>query len=176
MTAVRLAVPTAVLATASYAVWREWRAHAGRQAELPEPQWLDGWVTSAGPTIDGTYISTTTRGRWLDRVIAPGLGTLSRASVATESDSAPDAERGPLPPLLILRRSARGFKIPAEDLLGARCERGIGAMVRRRNGIIVIRWRLGDHELHTGFRPYLAAEGRDIEQKIEFLRVRAHHA
>ncbi|MFC5663182.1 hypothetical protein ACFP3U_09325 [Kitasatospora misakiensis] len=106
----------------------------------------------AGRTIlegSGRYHGTTTAGNWLDRVVAHGLGTRSRADLTL-------GEHG----LLVRRPGDVDFWIPAEHLTGARTDSGIAGKVVPA-GILVVTWTLpgpaageasGATDLDSGFR------------------------
>ncbi|MFF8771758.1 hypothetical protein [Kitasatospora sp. NPDC015120] len=106
----------------------------------------------AGRTIletSGRYHGTTTAGNWLDRVVAHGLGTRSRADLTL-------GEQG----LLVQRPGDVDFWIPAEHLTGARTDSGIAGKVVP-SGILVVTWTLPQPsaggtpmvtELDSGFR------------------------
>ncbi|MFB7475770.1 hypothetical protein [Kitasatospora sp. NPDC056184] len=97
----------------------------------------------AGRTIlesSGRYHGTTTAGNWLDRVVAHGLGTRSRADLTL-------GEHG----LLVQRPGDVDFWIPAERLTGARTDSGIAGKVVP-SGILVVTWAHEDTELDSGFR------------------------
>ncbi|MFF7591226.1 hypothetical protein ACFZCK_27475 [Kitasatospora purpeofusca] len=97
----------------------------------------------AGRTIlesSGRYHGTTTAGNWLDRVVAHGLGTRSRADLTL-------GENG----LLVQRPGDVDFWIPAEHLTGARTDSGIAGKVVP-SGLLVVTWALEGTELDSGFR------------------------
>ncbi|MER5355761.1 hypothetical protein ABT093_36245 [Kitasatospora sp. NPDC002551] len=97
----------------------------------------------AGRTIletSGRYHGTTTAGNWLDRVVAHGLGTRSRADLTLGAHG-----------LLVERPGDVDFWIPAEHLTGARTDSGIAGKVVP-SGILVVTWTHEDTELDSGFR------------------------
>ncbi|MFJ4093004.1 hypothetical protein ACIPYS_15590 [Kitasatospora sp. NPDC089913] len=97
----------------------------------------------AGRTIlesSGRYHGTTTAGNWLDRVVAHGLGTRSRADLTL-------GENG----LLVQRPGDVDFWIPAEHLTGARTDSGIAGKVVP-SGLLVVTWAVEGTELDSGFR------------------------
>ncbi|MBD0671858.1 hypothetical protein [Streptomyces sp. CBMA156] len=110
----------------------------------------------AGRTIletSGRYHGTTTAGNWLDRIVAHGLGTRSRADLTLGEDG-----------LLVQRPGAVDFWIPADRLTGARTDSGIAGKVVP-SGLLVVTWTLSqapagetstdtepDTELDSGFR------------------------
>lgn len=163
MTAVWVAVLLAVVALAYFGMWRGWRNRANRQVDIPAPQWVepDSLLLEA---VDGTYVSTTTAGNWLDRVTAHSLGAISSVALASYDGH-----------LLVLRETARSFTIPADSLVGTRRERGIAGKVREKEGLVVITWRLGSYELDTGIRPAHRADSERIEQLVAELMEGAHH-
>jgi hypothetical protein len=164
VTAVWVAVLAGVVALAYYGMWLGWRHRAQRQADLAEPSWLDDLVEPPSGGVAGTYVSTTAAGHWLDRIAAHGLGTLSKATVASDAQS-----------LQIRRSGARGFRIPADALVGVRRERGIAGKVRDPGGVVVITWRLGGHELDTGFRPDHKVDLGQVERSVVDLMDGARH-
>jgi hypothetical protein len=54
--------------------------------------------------------------------------------------------------VLFDREGADPVWVPAESVVGARTDRAIAGKVMSRDGLLVVRWRLGEHELDTGFR------------------------
>lgn len=156
MTAVWVAVLVLALALAYYGMWHGWRGRARRQGDLPAPLPL-GDVAGVD-RVDGTYVSTTTGGHWMDRIAAHELGTPSAASLGSDGSA-----------LLVAREGARGFRIPAADLQGVRRTRGIAGKVREPGGIVVLTWMLGGRELDTGFRPARAADADVVEAAVTAL-------
>ncbi|GAB7186037.1 hypothetical protein ATKI12_5868 [Kitasatospora sp. Ki12] len=97
----------------------------------------------AGRTIletSGRYHGTTTAGNWLDRVVAHGLGTRSRADLTLGEDG-----------LLVQRPGDVDFWIPAAHLTGARTDSGIAGKVVP-SGLLVVSWTHEGTELDSGFR------------------------
>ncbi|MGI5467660.1 hypothetical protein [Streptomyces sp. CA-132043] len=131
-----------------YWLMREgWKWRGTLQGDLPElPQTPD---TPGEPrlTMSGRYHGSTTAGQWLDRIVARGLGTRSRAEVTL-------TEQG----VDVVRPGAQDFFIPAADLLGARLDKGIAGKVLPEGGLLVLTWRLGEKEIDSGFRSDRAAE------------------
>ena len=144
-------------------MWWGWRSRTRRQADIVEPEWLEGHIAFGGGA-EGVYLATTRRGQWLDRITAHGLGMSSQVAVASDGKG-----------LLVMRRHGRGWRIPAADLLGVRRDRGIAQKVREPDGIVVISWRLGAVELDTGIRPDDTDGGRRIEDAVDELLRRAVH-
>ena len=143
-------IALAVLAATRWGWVRRARRTGEGLAPLPEP-----WPPSESEvlSVEGTYVSTTSAGDWLDRVAAAGLGV--RSAVTAHVDA-----RG----LLLTRRGAPDVAIPSADLVVARRERGIAGKVADAGGLVVVRWRLGERELDTGLLPRYS---RDLDPLVD---------
>ncbi|CAN5561105.1 hypothetical protein BH24ACT11_BH24ACT11_17270 [soil metagenome] len=142
------------------AMWWGWRGRAGRQQRLAEPRWLSAaGIGDTGSRLRCTYLGTTTAGDWLDRISAHGLGRRGPAELTAAGGE-----------LLVHRPGAGGFAIGAAELLSVRREAGIANRLAPRHlGVVVVRWRLGDHIVDTGFQPPDTAGRARIEQLIQRL-------
>ncbi|KOX04690.1 membrane protein [Streptomyces sp. NRRL B-3648] len=98
-------------------------------------------------TMSGRYHGSTTAGQWLDRIVAHGLGTRSRAEL-TLTDAGLEVERP----------GATDFFVPRAALRGARLDKGIAGKVLTEGGLLVVTWALGDKLIDSGFRSDRAAE------------------
>ncbi|MEV5596355.1 hypothetical protein [Streptomyces sp. NPDC052496] len=131
-----------------YWLMREgWKWRGTLQGDLPE---LPTAPEDAGApllTTTGRYHGSTTAGQWLDRIVARGLGTRSRAEL-TLTDAGVD----------VVRPGAQDFFVPAAALRGARLDKGIAGKVLPEGGLLVITWAHGDQEIDSGFRSDRAAE------------------
>lgn len=118
-----------------------WRNRLRRQSDvepLPEvPAGLGAPLAAA----DGQYVASTTAGDWLDRIAVHNLGirTNARLSVHTEG-------------VLFERAGAGPVFIPAGRLTGVRQESGMAGKFVEKDGLLVLSWMLGSHELDTGYR------------------------
>jgi hypothetical protein len=135
------------------AMWRGWRRRAARQADLPglypRPGVLSGDVV---PPVRGVYVSSTTAGDWLDRIVVRDLGVRSRATVhVTGSGVAFD------------REGAADVFVPSAWLRSVRRERGIAGKFVEEGGLVVVTWEFGDRMLDTGFR---ADRSSDTERLV----------
>ncbi|WP_240965561.1 PH-like domain-containing protein [Streptomyces zingiberis] len=140
----RLAWVSVLLLAVIVAYWlmrRGWQRRGTLHADLPEPAPATGRRDGAELTLTGRYHGSTVAGQWLDRIVAHGLGTRSRAELVLTADG-----------LDVLRPGARDFHIPAGDLRGARLDTGIAGKVLTEGGLLVITWRLGDRLVDSGFR------------------------
>ncbi|MFF5799340.1 PH-like domain-containing protein [Streptomyces albogriseolus] len=131
-----------------YWLMREgWKWRGTLQSDLPE---LHSAPDDPGPatlTMSGRYHGSTTAGQWLDRIVAHGLGTRSRAEL-TLSDTGLD----------VVRPGADDFFVPADALREARLDKGIAGKVLTEGGLLVITWQHGDRLIDSGFRSDHAAE------------------
>ncbi len=122
-----------------------WRGRGRRQGDVPAPAAVPPAVDLGEPLLEpsvGTYVSSVRAGDWLDRVVVHGLGVRSAATLQAwpaglwfERDGAPDVF------------------VPAADVRAVRVETGIAGKYTVGEGLLVVRWSLGDVELDTGFRP-----------------------
>ncbi len=131
-----------------YWLMREgWKWRGTLQGDLPE---LPTAPDAPGPvrlTMSGRYHGSTTAGQWLDRIVARGLGTRSRAEL-TLTDAG----------LEVARPGAEDFFVPAARLRGARLDKGIAGKVLTEGGLLVVTWEHGDRLIDSGFRFDRAAE------------------
>ncbi|MES4903708.1 MULTISPECIES: hypothetical protein [unclassified Streptomyces] len=131
-----------------YWLMREgWKWRGTLQGDLPELPQAPAEPGPARLALSGRYHGSTTAGQWLDRIVAQGLGTRSRAELTL-------TEQG----VTVVRPGARDFFIPAGSLRGARLDKGIAGKVLTEGGLLVITWQLGDRLIDSGFRSDHAAE------------------
>ncbi|MFI9232904.1 PH-like domain-containing protein [Streptomyces rimosus] len=131
-----------------YWLMREgWKWRGTLQGDLPELPTAPEDAGEPRLTMTGRYHGSTTAGQWLDRVVARGLGTRSRAEL-TLTDAG----------VHVIRPGAEDFFVPAAALRGARLDKGIAGKVLPEGGLLVITWAHGDRELDSGFRSDQAAE------------------
>ena len=131
-------------------MWWGYRGRARRQADLPAfPGVPEGVLEKvrAGtaepllPPSTGVYASTVTDRSWQDRVAVGDVGFRADATAHLLPDG-----------LLFDRTGATPVWIPAESVRAARTEAGIAGKVMGRDGLLVVRWAIGEHEFDTGFR------------------------
>ncbi len=131
-----------------YWLMREgWKWRGTLQSDLPE---LPGAPDAPGParlSLSGRYHGSTTAGRWLDRIVAHGLGTRSRVEL-TLTDAGLD----------VVRPGAADFFVPLAALREARLDKGIAGKVLTEGGLLVVTWAHGGKEIDSGFRSDHAAE------------------
>jgi hypothetical protein len=139
-----------------YWLMREgWKWRGTLQGDLPElPTTPDG-IGPANLTMSGRYHGSTTAGQWLDRIVARGLGTRSRAEL-TLTDAGLD----------VVRPGATDFFVPAAQLREARLDKGIAGKVLTEGGLLVVTWAHGDKLIDSGFRSDHAAEHTEWVEAI----------
>ncbi|WP_262700960.1 MULTISPECIES: hypothetical protein [Streptomyces] len=131
-----------------YWLMREgWKWRGTLQGDLPELPQAPAEPGEPNLTMSGRYHGSTTAGQWLDRIVAHGLGTRSRAELTLTDQG-----------VSVVRPGARDFFIPAAELRGARLDKGIAGKVLAEGGLLVITWSHGDRLIDSGFRSDHAAE------------------
>jgi hypothetical protein len=135
-----------------------WKWRGTLQGDLPElPQRPEGADDSGAPLLEATgrYHGSTNAGQWLDRIVAQGLGTRSRAELAL-------SEHG----LDVVRPGAQDFWVPVDKLRGARLDTGIAGKVLTEGGLLIVTWEHGGRRLDSGFRFDHSAKQAEWAEKI----------
>lgn len=122
-------------------MWRAWRRRVARQSDLPELPAVPAEPGTPLAELSGRYIASTTAGDWLDPLAARGLGIRSLADLTLTAEG-----------VVVRRRHATDFLIPATALRGARLDNGIAGKVVPEGGLLVITWAHGDRLIDSGFR------------------------
>ncbi|MCG8969932.1 hypothetical protein [Streptomyces sp. CL12-4] len=131
-----------------YWLMREgWKWRSTLQGDLPELPTVPDEPGPAKLTMSGRYHGSTTAGQWLDRIVAHGLGTRSRAEL-TLTDAGLD----------VVRPGAADFFVPVAALREARLDKGIAGKVLTEGGLLIVTWTHGDKLIDSGFRSDHAAE------------------
>ncbi|MCI0383384.1 hypothetical protein [Streptomyces sp. CNQ085] len=131
-----------------YWLMREgWKWRSTLQSDLPEPPRVPADPGEPKLIMTGRYHGSTAAGQWLERIVAHGLGSRSRAELTL-------TEQG----VTVARPGANDFFIPADRLRGARLDKGIAGKVLTEDGLLVITWEHGDRLLDSGFRSDRAAQ------------------
>jgi hypothetical protein len=87
------------------------------------------------------YVGTTTAGNWQDRIVAGGLGHRAATEIRLYDNG-----------VLMDRAGGRPLWIPAGALTDARADRALAGKAMGTDGLLVFRWRLGEHEVESGVR------------------------
>lgn len=127
-----------------------WKWRGTLQSDLPALPDLPREPGEVSLTMSGRYFGSTTAGHWLDRIVAHGLGTRSRAELSLTPAG-----------LLVERPGAQDFFVPSAALREARLDKGIAGKVLAEGGLLVVTWALGDTLLDSGFRSARSAEHAD---------------
>lgn len=132
-----------VVLLCAYGLFVGWRHRAQRQSALPE---LPATPAELGPDLvdplTGVYVSTTTAGQWQDRVVARGLGRRAAGAARLSAEG-----------VCIEREGESDIFIPTPDLVEVTTAPGIaGKVMGQADGVLIVRWSLGDARLDTGFR------------------------
>lgn len=126
-----------VIAFIYFLMWRSWRRRARVEfpALLPIPHDLASEVCARA-----LYASTTSQGKWMERVHARGLGARARARICV-------SEAG------IAIDKPQGFLIPKASIVGISLAPGIAGKVVGGRGLVVISWQWQGELLDTGLLP-----------------------
>ena len=133
---------------------RGWRGRGRRQAALPAP---DAVPAVPGPLLaatEGVYVSTTSAGDWLDRIVVHRLGERSAARLSVHRDG------------VGIERARGSFWIGRDALTGVRREPGMAGKFVGGRGLVVLSWTLGPFAVDTGFHPEDLAAGEAVEDAL----------
>jgi hypothetical protein len=117
-----------------------WRNRQRRQSYLPELPVVPDLGTPLLTELTGVYVGTTTAGDWQDRIVAHGLGNRAATTVRLFDNG------------VLLDNAGGPLWIPADDLVDVRTDRALAGKAMGVDGLLVFRWRLGDHLLDSGVR------------------------
>ena len=127
---------------------------------LPTPP-ADLGQVRLGP-VDAVYVSTTTAGDWLDRIVAQDLGVRSPASVTVHDTG-----------VRIERRGATDVFIPTAALADSSTAPGMAGKFVGKDGLVVLTWAPtttpGAPQLDTGLRPHHSADGTALVAAVTAL-------
>jgi hypothetical protein len=152
-------VGLALFVTLVYWLMRQgWQWRRTLQGGLPDLPQAPGQTGEPLLVLEGRYHGSTTAGRWLDRIVAHGLGVRSKVRL-TLTEQGLDADR----------IGAPGFFVPAAALRGARLDRAIAGKVLPEGGLLVVTWEYGGTLIDSGFRSDRAAEHPQWVERITWL-------
>jgi hypothetical protein len=135
-----------------------WRNRLKRQADVEQLPPVPAAPGEPAAAAEGQYVATTTAGDWLDRIAVHGLGIRTNASLAVYPHG-----------VLYERSGAHALYIPATSLTGVRQDSGMAGKFVEKDGLLVLAWTLGAHELDTGFRTRRAADKDVLYQALQDL-------
>ena len=123
-----------------------WRKRSNTQGVTIEaPEFVE--FSNAGSAC--FYVATTFADRPLDRVTAHGLGFAGKACLDVTDEC-----------INVFRSGERSFRINASSLIDLSRTSGVIDKAVERNGLLSVRWRLGDKELESYFR-FTGSQSRD---------------
>ncbi len=133
----------AVCLLAAYGLSVGWRHRGARQSSLAAlPAVPDDLGPDLVTPVTGLYVSTTTAGSWQDRIVAHGLGRRAAGAIRLSDEG-----------VCIERAGETDIFIPTADLVEVTTAPGIaGKVMGQPEGILIVRWALGDALLDSGFR------------------------
>lgn len=148
----------AVVAVAFVLLGIGWRNRLRRQADVEQLPEVPAAPGEPAAVAEGQYVATTTAGDWLDRIAVHGLGIRTNATLAVYPHG-----------VLYERAGAPALYIPAAYLTGVRQDSGMTGKFVEKDGLLVLAWMLGAHELDTGFRTRRAADKDVLYQALQEL-------
>ena len=133
----------AVCLLAVYGLMVGWRHRGARQSGLAAlPAVPDGLGPDLVTPVTGMYVSTTTAGSWQDRIVAHGLGRRAVGAIRLSAEG-----------VCIERDGGDDIFVPAAALVDVTTAPGIaGKVIGQPDGILIVRWRLGETLVDSGFR------------------------
>ncbi|MDQ0678249.1 hypothetical protein QFZ30_001631 [Arthrobacter pascens] len=139
-------------------IWIGWRNRLRRQSDVEQLPALPGAPGAPLLSAEGQYVASTTAGDWLDRIAVHSLGIRTNAVLSVYPHG-----------VLFDRSGAPAVYIPAADLTAIRQDSGMAGKFVEKDGLLVVRWKLGTHELDTGFRTRRAAEKNMLFESLQQL-------
>ena len=111
-----------------------------------------------GAGFEGVYVSTTTHGDWLDRVVVHGLGVRSPVTAHVGPDG-----------VALVRQGAPSVFVPRADLVGAGRTSGMAGKFVETDGLAVVTWVLGARTVDTGIRLRRATDTQTFVDAVRAL-------
>ncbi|MCS7481449.1 transporter [Umezawaea endophytica] len=132
----------AFFALCLYGMWHGWQRRARRQAAVLAD--FPAVPADTGAVLletTGQYIGTTIGDNWQDRIAVGDIGHRAEAVLRLTDQG-----------VRVERTGASELWIPAAAIESARTDRGLAGKVMTKDGLLVVRWRLGEQLVDTGFR------------------------
>lgn len=146
-----LIVTVAICVIAIVLMLLGWSHRKKRQSGIQAPEQLPASLTEPRAEGEGIYVVTTFAGQHLERIAAHELGVRCAAALSIGDDG-----------VSVYRTEAENFFIPAANIAGITTVRGMVGKFVEDGGIIVIRHKLGETSVDTGFR----AETRTVHSTL----------
>lgn len=133
----------AVLVLAVWGMYRGWQHRGQRQAaQLAD---LPAAPADPGPVVlgpdSGLYVGSTLGGNWQDRIAVGDLGHRATAELSLHAGG-----------VLVRRWGASSIWLPRAAVEQARTDNRLAGKVMTKDGLLVLRWRVGEQIVDTGFR------------------------
>ena len=135
-----------------------WRNRLRRQSDIEQLPAVPPELGAPLVAADGQYVASTTAGDWLDRIAVHGLGIRTNARLTVHPEG-----------VLMDRSGAPALFIPTPRLSGVRQDSGMAGKFVEKDGLLVLSWTLGTHQLDTGFRTRRAADKPALLQTLQEL-------
>ncbi len=141
---VLLSLPVlALLVLSVWGMYRGWQHRAQRQT-----QGLGDFLvapTDPGPVLlgpeTGLYVGSTIGGNWQNRIAVGDIGHRAAAELSLHAAG-----------VLLSRHGASSIWLPHNTIEGARTDNRLAGKVMTKDGLLVLRWRVGQETVDTGFR------------------------
>ncbi|WP_457962527.1 hypothetical protein M1E17_13330 [Arthrobacter sp. D1-29] len=148
----------AIIAVVFVLIWIGWRNRLRRQADVEPLPALPATPGTPLTSAEGQYVASTTAGDWLDRIAVHGLGIRTNAVLSVYPSG-----------VFFERSGAPDVFIPVADLSSVRQDSGMAGKFVEKDGLLVVSWKLGAHELDTGFRTRHAADKDALFESLQQL-------
>ena len=135
-----------------------WRSRLRRQSDVDRLPAVPAEPTSAPQLRKTLAVATTTAGDWLDRIAVHGLGIRTTSILEVYPHG-----------VLFDRSGAPALYIPAASLTGVRQDSGMAGKFVEKDGLVVLAWVHGSHELDSGFRTRRAADKDRLFEALQDL-------
>jgi hypothetical protein len=135
-----------------------WRSRLRRQSDVDRLPAVPAEPGEPLAGAEGQYVATTTAGDWLDRIAVHGLGIRTNATLEVFPHG-----------VLFDRSGAPAVYIPAASLTGVRQDSGMAGKFVEKDGLLVLAWVHGSHELDSGFRTRRAADKDRLFEALQDL-------
>ncbi|MBT2519981.1 hypothetical protein [Arthrobacter sp. ISL-28] len=135
-----------------------WRSRLRRQSDIEQLPAVPPELGAPLVAADGQYVASTTAGDWLDRIAVHDLGIRTNARLTVHPEG-----------VLMDRSGAPALFIPTARLSGIRQDSGMAGKFVEKDGLLVLSWTLGAHQLDTGFRTRRAADKPALLQTLQEL-------
>lgn len=141
-------------------MWWGWKNRQKRQSPIGVLATVPTEFDEKEPSgnFSGIYVSTNTRGDWLDRIAVETLGYKSQTNLLLYPEG-----------LIFNRQGAKDIWIPVDDLIEVRTESGMSGKFVEKNGLLVVSWNFNGTPVDTGFRTQVAEDKTLAQEAISNL-------